>query len=181
MADDQLVSGLRCGDGLAFETLVKRFETPLYRYFLASHGDAQLAGEQSVDCFSELVRAMPKMSGGDRQLRPFVFAVARNVLRRSWRARARPAAPLDSAEEKADPRPTPAAVAESQDEHARLIGAIRSLDPPTRDALLMHYVEQMPLAEVAAAIGEPLGTIKSRLHRGRHRLAALLQPSTPSP
>ena len=84
-ADDEFVRSLRRGEAEAYEVLVRRFEVPLYRYFLASHGDPQLAGEQSTDCFSDLVESLPKMLGGSEQLRSFVFAVARNVLRRQWR------------------------------------------------------------------------------------------------
>src|SRR5690349_10394549 len=79
----EFVERLKAGDAAAYEVLIERFEAPLYRYFLASHGDAQLAGEQSADCFGDLVGSLPKMAGGSQQLRAFVFAVARNVLRRS--------------------------------------------------------------------------------------------------
>ena len=66
---------------------MRHFESLLYRYFLTAHGNPQLAGEQSADCFGDLVEVLPKMSGGAAQLRPFVFGVARNVLRRQWRRR----------------------------------------------------------------------------------------------
>ena len=85
MAEDEFVRLLRKGEAEAYETLVRRFEGPLYRYFFASHGDPQLACEQSADCFGDLVESLPKMLGGAEQLRSFVFAVARNVLRRQWR------------------------------------------------------------------------------------------------
>ena len=61
---NEYISGLRAGDADAYETLVRQFEVPLYRYFFASHGDPQLACEQSVDCFSDLVESLPKMTGG---------------------------------------------------------------------------------------------------------------------
>jgi RNA polymerase sigma-70 factor (ECF subfamily) len=64
---------------------------------------------------------------------------------------------------------------ETAEESARLIQAIRSLDEPTRDVFLLRFVEQMPVAEVALAVGEPVGTVKSRLHRGRLRLQKILQ------
>ena len=87
--DGEFVRKLKAGDPQAYEALVERFEAPLYRYFLASHGDEQLATEQSADCFGDLVESLPKMTGGSEQLRAFVFAVARNVLRRSWRSQKR--------------------------------------------------------------------------------------------
>lgn len=171
----EYLGSLRKGDADAFEELVRRFETPLYRYFFASHGDPQLAGEQSVDCFSALVESLPKMRGGPDQLTPFVFAVARNVLRQQWRRQSREFAPLSSAAEAVDDSPTPEAAIAAVEEQAALIEAIRSLDQTTCDVFLLRFVEQLSMAEVAEAVGEPIGTIKSRLHRGRCRLHDILQ------
>lgn len=174
-APNEFIRSLRKGETDAFEALVCRFETPLYRYFLASHGDPQLAGEQLADCFSDLVESLPKMSGGPEQLRPFVFAVARNVLRLEWRRQGRAFAPLGSAPEVIDDLPAPDAVVEADEESARLIEAIRSLDQPTCDVFILRFVEQFSIAEVTEAVGEPIGTVKSRLHRGRKRLQDILQ------
>jgi RNA polymerase sigma-70 factor (ECF subfamily) len=174
-ADDEFLRSLKKGEADAYEALLRRFEAPLYRYFFASHGDPQLAAEQSADCFSDLVESLPKMSGGPEQLRSFVFAVARNVLRRQWRRRARECARRVSATEAIDGRPAPEVAAETAEECSRLIEAIRSLDQPTRDVFLLRYVEQMSVAEVAEAVGEPIGTVKSRLYRGRRRLQEILQ------
>jgi RNA polymerase sigma-70 factor (ECF subfamily) len=63
----------------------------------------------------------------------------------------------------------------------RLIAAIRSLDEPTREVFLLRFVEQMSIAEVSATIGEPIGTVKSRLSRGRKRLIEILNPLEQSP
>jgi len=172
---NEYLRSLRKGDADAYEALVRRFETPLYRYFFASHGDPQLACEQSVDCFSDLVESLPKLTGGPDQLRPFVFAVARNVLRRQWRRQAREFAPLSSVPETIDNSPPPDATIVAAEESAELIEAIRSLDQTTCDVFLLRFLEQFSVAEVAEAVGEPIGTIKSRLHRGRQRLHKILQ------
>lgn len=173
--DYEFVRGLRKGESAAYEALVCRFEAPLFRYFLASHGDPQLAGEQSVDCFGDLVESLPKMTGGAQQLRPFVFAVARNVLRRQWRRRSRECEPLASASQAIDRWPAPDAAVESAEDNARLFKAIRSLDEPTRNVFLLRFIEQLSIAEVAESVAEPIGTVKSRLHRGRQRLQEILQ------
>jgi RNA polymerase sigma-70 factor (ECF subfamily) len=174
-AENEWLAGLRRGDSAAYEILVSRFEGPLYRYFLANHRDAQLAGEQSGDCFAELVRALPKMKGGPEQLRAFVFAVARNVLRRGWRDNHAHDESLEVAGGVAYPGPPPDLSAEHREELARVLEAFRELDPPTREVLVLHCIEQLPLAEVAAITGEPLGTVKSRIHRGRQRLDVVLR------
>jgi RNA polymerase sigma-70 factor (ECF subfamily) len=173
--DDEWLANLRRGDARAFERLVSQFEGPLYRYFLASHGNPQLAGEQSADCFGDLVRALPGMTGAAAQLRPFVFAVARNVLRRSWRRRRREAANSEAEVERLCDRPQPDVAAEHREEVARVLHALDELDAETRDVFVLRYIEQMSLAEVAEVVGEPVGTVKSRVHRGRQRLEALLR------
>jgi len=177
-ATNEFIRSLKNGEADAYEVLVRRFEAPLYRYFFASHGDPQLAGEQSVDCFSDLVESLPKMSGGPEQLRPFVFAVARNVLRRQWRQQVRKLEPLDLAAEAIDDLPTPDAAVVADEQSAVLIEAIRSLDQATRDVFLLRFVEQLSIAEVAESVGEPIGTVKSRLHRGRRRLQEILQSTS---
>jgi RNA polymerase sigma-70 factor, ECF subfamily len=180
-AEEDFIRGLKTGDPDAYEALVRRFEMPLYRYLLAAHGDPQLAGEQSADCFGDLVEALPKMSGGAEQLRAFVFAVARNVLRRQWRRRIRERhESADLARAECSSRSANAAI-EADEEYARMIGVIRSLDPATRDVMLLHYVEEMTVAEVAAATDEPIGSVKSRLHRGRKRVLEILQSESKSP
>jgi RNA polymerase sigma-70 factor (ECF subfamily) len=173
--EDEFVRKLKVGEADAYEALIRRFEAPLYRYFLASHGDPQLAGEQSADCFGDLVESLPKMCGGAVQLRPFVFSVAKNILRRSWRNQRRELIALSMSEEPTDNWPSPDVAAETVEETVRLIEAIRSLDEPTRDVFLLRFVELMPVAEIAAAVDEPVGTVKSRLSRGRQRLAEILR------
>jgi RNA polymerase sigma-70 factor (ECF subfamily) len=179
MHDDATwLAGLRDGDDGAFELLLQQFEGPLYRYFLASHGDAQLAGEQSADCFGDLVPAMKKMTGGPEALRAFVFGVARNVMRRTWRrAKTRPL-PLDNAADRVDERPSPVTAVGDRDELDRLFQALNDLDQSTRVVFVLAYIEQFSLNEVAELTGEPIGTVKSRIHRGRQRLSELLESNT---
>jgi RNA polymerase sigma-70 factor (ECF subfamily) len=173
--DDEFVIRLKAGDEHAYECLVHHFEAPLYRYFLAVHGDCQLADEQSANCFSALVECIPKMTGGAAQLRPFVFTVAKNVVRSHWRIRTRERTRPLSQAELLDHCSAPDAAMQAAEKSERLIAAIRSLEQPTRDVFLLRFVEQMSLAEIASVVGEPIGTVKSRLHRGRQRLQKILQ------
>ena len=61
--------------------------------------------------------------------------------------------------------------------------AMRQLDPDGRAIVVLHYFLGMPLTEVAATLGIPIGTVKSRLHRalGEMRIAVGTEPTTPSP
>lgn len=55
-----------------------------------------------------------------------------------------------------------------------LMQAMRLLTPACREAIALHHLVDLPIEEVAALVGAPVGTIKSRLSRGRQQLAALL-------
>jgi RNA polymerase sigma factor (sigma-70 family) len=118
------------------------------------------------------------MVGGAAQLRSYVFAVAKNVLRRQWRRRTRERTQPLLAAELVDDWPAPDAAMQAEEESERIIAAIRSLDESTRDVFLLRFVEQMSLAEIATAVDEPIGNVKSRLHRGRRRLQEILQSTS---
>lgn len=173
---DVYLAELRRGQPAAIERLVSDYEGPLFRYFLACHADPAVAGDQSAETFVELVRALPKMRGGFGQLRGFVYAVARNVERRRWRQRPTGDRPLEAAADVACRSRGPDEAAETNEQLTRALEAIGRLDPITRDIFVLAFVEQHPLAEVAATLDMPLGTVKSRIHRGRQELQAMLVP-----
>lgn len=66
------------------------------------------------------------------------------------------------------------------DEHLALMAALRRLPLPQREAIALHYLADLPVAEVASCLGVPVGTVKTRLSRGRAALAVLLS-SHPDP
>jgi RNA polymerase sigma-70 factor (ECF subfamily) len=72
---------------------------------------------------------------------------------------------------------TPVAVDDALDAHSRrqrLEEAVTRLPPDQRRCVVLHHIEGLSLEDIAKLEGAPLGTIKSRLHRGRARLATLL-------
>ena len=62
-------------------------------------------------------------------------------------------------------------------DHVALVAALRRLPAEQRRALVLHHVADLPVAEVAAETGVPVGTVKARLSRGRAALAASLEGS----
>lgn len=60
------------------------------------------------------------------------------------------------------------------DEHLIVVDALRRLPEPQREVLTLHYLADLPVLEIAATLGVPEGTVKSRLMRGREALAAVL-------
>jgi RNA polymerase sigma-70 factor (ECF subfamily) len=72
-------------------------------------------------------------------------------------------------------RPEPAASLDAEDRE--VIAALQRLPLPLREALVLHHCLDLPVEEVAAHTGVAAGTVKSRLSRGRERLAELLAPA----
>lgn len=93
--------------------------------------------------------------------------VALNRLRNTWRHAAvvrRFAAAV----------PGPIASLDLGPEHVALVAALAGLDPDQRLVVVLHHVADREVADIAAELGIPVGTVKSRLARGRAHLAELL-------
>ena len=76
---------------------------------------------------------------------------------------------------------TPAAVPGMSGDRVALLAALRRLAPPTREAVVLHHLADLSVAEVAATLDVPVGTVKARLARGRATLARLLCDEEPVP
>lgn len=70
--------------------------------------------------------------------------------------------------------PTAEAVPGLSPDRLALLAALRRLPRPTREAVVLHHLADLPVHEVAATLGVPVGTVKARLSRGRAALARLL-------
>lgn len=62
----------------------------------------------------------------------------------------------------------------TEPDHVALVVALRRLPEAQRRAVVLHHVAGLPVADVAAETGVPVGTVKARLSRGRAALAVLL-------
>lgn len=72
---------------------------------------------------------------------------------------------------------TPSAYDDLPDDRLALLAALRQLPASQREAIALHHLADLPVAEVAATLGVPEGTVKARLSRGRSALALLLDPT----
>jgi len=97
--------------------------------------------------------------------------VAVNVARSRWRRMLRWAHLLPALA-------TPPSYADLPEEHLALMAALRQLPLAQREAIALHHLADLPVAEVAHTLGVPEGTVKARLSRGRAALAALLSAPT---
>jgi RNA polymerase sigma factor (sigma-70 family) len=169
--DADLIERSGRGQPEAFVTVVARHEVAVYGFL------ARRAGRQAADdLLAEVwLRAFAGRAGYDPRhgdARPWLYGIARNVLRGHWRAIAREA--LGTARPTIDPWDD---VIDRLDSAAgaRALGpALRALPAAEREVLLLVAWEQLTPAEAAAVVGVPPGTARSRLHRARSALRLAL-------
>lgn len=144
-----------------FETSYRRLVGQLYGVC----GDLTEAEEVVAEAFARAVQHERTFAGLDNP-EAWLRTVAVNVSRSRYR-RARMAATR---------APAPANPPTLDHERLALMAALRRLPAVQREAIALHHLADLPVAEVAECTGVPIGTVKTRLSRGRATLAVLLSP-----
>jgi RNA polymerase sigma-70 factor (ECF subfamily) len=167
-SDLDLVAALNAGDASAFDALYYRYRDRVLRLayrFTANHADAQ---DVLQETFSYLYRKFP----GFRltaSMTTFLYPVVRNLSLELIRKRR--TATTSSADVLAD-MPGFAAAPDEAQTRADLAAAMANLSPEHRQTVLLRFVDDLTMEEIAAATAVPVGTVKSRLH---HAIAAMRQ------
>lgn len=169
--DRELVYAARVGDEGAFDALFYRYRNGIYRLSLAITKDPQAADEIVVDTFARAYRALARLEPDDT-LRPWLYRVAINEsYDRRPRAGAIASSLEDAAEEvAAGEERSPSALAEREETRRVVLAALDTLDEKHRSVVVLHYLSELALAEIALVVGAPIGTVKSRLHYALRRL-----------
>ncbi len=177
-SDRVLVYAARSGDERAFDVLFYRYRDGIYRLSLAITKDAHAAEEIVVDTFARAYRALGRLEPDDT-LRPWLYRVAINESY-DRRPRATSSSLDDGAEEiAASEDRSPAAIAERAEARRVVLAAVDRLDEKHRSVVVLHYLSELALAEVAVVVGVPVGTVKSRLHYALRRLRTYLSSHPP--
>jgi RNA polymerase sigma-70 factor, ECF subfamily len=179
--DDVLLRRAAKGDEESFTALYRRHQGPLYRFALRMTGNAWAAEEVVQDVFMTLMREPKKYDPGRGPVGAYLFGIARNRVMKHLERLPREL----SLEEKngngvragdaAVNRFTPAHWAEQQERTERVRAAVLELPAEFREAVVLCELEELSYEEAAQLSGCPIGTIRSRLHRGRALLLAKLE------
>jgi RNA polymerase sigma-70 factor (ECF subfamily) len=169
--DAELVAQHARGEHGAFDEIVRRYEQRVY-VIAARMCGASDAYDVTQEVFINALRALRRFRG-DAQLGTWFHRVAVNASLDHLRKRKR--APLSLADEETRPDPTPGpderAIASSR--AAAVQAALRDLSPDHRAVVVLDLAGS-DYSEIADTLGVPVGTVKSRLHRARLELAAML-------
>lgn len=176
---ETLASRARDGDRDAFAALVEQSHATVYRLVLRMLSDAAESEDVVQETYFRAWRALPRLRQTDAVL-GWLCRIARHAA--LDRVRKRKRRPIPSPDEQllagamhdlvaAD---DPGRAAESAELRQLLLATIASLDDKYRVVFLLREVDGMSYDEIAQALGCPVGTVESRLHRARHKLAAKL-------
>ncbi len=148
----------------AFETLYRRHRDYVTRVALRFGADREAAVDVLQETFLYLLGKFPPAGDGlalTAQLRSLLYPVAKNLTLSFLRQRSR----LDDAEEfDPDRLPAPVAFDPADRDPAWLSSAVSRLSAERREVLLLRFVDDMSLQDIADTLSIPLGTVKSRLH-----------------
>ncbi|MDI3384859.1 RNA polymerase sigma factor SigM [Streptomyces sp. B-S-A8] len=165
------------GDPDAFGELVRRHRDRLWAVALRTLGDREEAADAVQDALVSAYRAAHTFRG-QSAVTTWLHRITVNAcLDRARKAASRKTSPVDDTErleQLLEPHESASAPAERHDLHRQLIEALGTLPPDQRAALVLVDMQGYPVAEAAAVLGVPTGTVKSRCARGRARLLPLL-------
>ena len=173
-ADDQ--------DALA--QLVARYRTPLFNFACRFLADREAAEDVVQETFLRCLRNRHKFAD-IQHVSTWLYTITANLAKTELRRRKRwhwvPVANEEKEEEGSyyvpvDPGPLPDQRAQSSGVHQTVVEAIGKLPPEFREAVLLRDLNGLSYEEIANITNSPLGTVKSRVNRGRLRLHAKLRP-----
>jgi RNA polymerase sigma-70 factor (ECF subfamily) len=177
-SDEELLVRVASGDATAFAALFRRRRTAVYRFALHMTGAPAAAEDVTQDVFLAVMHDAPRYEPARATVTAWLCGIARNHARRRLQ-RDRLVLPFVE-DEVEDSIGIPAAHADPLDDLTRaerleaLRKAVLSLPLKYREAVVLCDLQEVSYADAAAAIGCALGTVRSRLHRGRSLLAAKL-------
>ncbi len=171
----------RQGDQDAFEQLVRAYEKRVFALTLRMCGNPEDAAEAAQEAFLAVWQGL-KSFREEASFSTWLYRLASNacvdLLRREGRHRAAAGPSLDDGElNPTDTAPTPQEAAERTELRSQIEAGLRALPPEYRQVLILREMHQLSYGEIAEALSLDVGTVKSRISRGRKRLRKFLLES----
>jgi RNA polymerase sigma-70 factor, ECF subfamily len=169
------VSQARAGDAAAWDTLFRRYQLPLYVYVFELAHDEQASLDIVQETFINAARHLDTLRE-DRKFGSWLFGIAHQKCIQRWRKQAREEMLRDDfagAQAEFDAAPDDLLIREERE--AEFMNLLNQLPPPQRSVLLLHFVEDFSLEEIAGITRVSVGTVKSRLHYAKKSLRKIYE------
>jgi RNA polymerase sigma-70 factor (ECF subfamily) len=180
VSDEELIARARAGDEDSFGEFVRRHMDAVHRWMVRAVGEGD-ADDMTQDVFLRAYRGLPRFRD-QAPPRAWLAAIADNAIKNRYRSRSRFRRIFAS-------EPSPDLLADrdsggaSPEDHAQVresketvLGALQKLPPDFRLPVVLRDLEEWSYEEIAASLELPIGTVKSRIARGRGQLRAILAP-----
>lgn len=178
--DRSLAAALDAGEETAYEALILRFEQPVFGVVSRLLDDPTDAPDVVQEVFIKIFRNISNFRG-ESSLKTWIYRIAVNEARnhRRWfgrhRAKELSLEPPDAgsaglSDWLADPSPSPFEASLDHEVHALVEEALQKISPTYRTAVVLREVEELSYDEIAGILEISLGTVKSRIMRGREAL-----------
>jgi RNA polymerase sigma-70 factor (ECF subfamily) len=191
--DSALLQGLRSGQETAYESLIQRFEQPIYNIISRLLDDPADAADVVQEVFLKVFRNVGTFRG-ESSLKTWIYRIAVNEARnqRRWFSRHRRQEVNLEADEPGDgyqnwlpdPGRSPFEVTLDHETQGLIEAALAEVNPKFRAALVLREIEGLSYEEIGEILEISLGTVKSRILRGRDalkkHLAGRLEPASHS-
>ncbi|HZY62600.1 MAG TPA: sigma-70 family RNA polymerase sigma factor [Edaphobacter sp.] len=167
---------------LSFEQIVQDHQAMVFRTLFRLTGSREHIDDLAQEVFLRLYRALPSFRG-EALITTYLYRIAVNVAQDEWKRRRRSDRPLISISEDEsaweDRLPHPGRNAEQQMEEREFQMSVekhlQKLSSIERSILVLYHQEERSYEQIAAALGMPIGTVRTHLHRGRKKLREALQ------
>jgi RNA polymerase sigma-70 factor (ECF subfamily) len=160
---DELIRQAKAGDRRAFDALVGPLVNPAYRLAFGMLHDREAAEDAVQEAAFKAWRKLSNLRDGSG-IKPWFFAIVANQCRTIRRSRWWSVLRLGDSDQRS------LQIEDRIVRGADLRQALRRLNDDQRLAVVLHYYLDLPLEEVAAIVRAPVGTVKSRIHRGLEQI-----------
>lgn len=172
------IASARNGDEAAFGELVQKYQKRVYALTVRMCPTPELAEEAAQEAFLSAWQGLPFFRG-DAAFSTWLYRLASNacvdLLRKERRHQGTSLDDDTAGAEIPDTRPTPEEAAETKELRAQIEAGLRQLSPEHRAVLILREIQQLNYEEIADALSLDLGTVKSRISRGRRQLRDFLK------
>ena len=167
MTDERTVVQAQAGDSGALESLMRRYDQPMLRYFFRLSRDPELARDLRQELFCKLLSVLPRYDARKSAFKTWFYRLARNLaIDRIHRRRGREVQPFDEGtfvELVSGDAPRAAASAgELKDALSQAVSRLPEID---RSIIALKHEAELTFAEIGRTLGMPESTVKSRLYR----------------
>ena len=172
--DEQLpVAAARAGNSAAWDALFRRYQLPLYVYVYELLRQEQTALDVVQETFINAARHLGSLRD-DAKFGAWLFGIAHQKCQQHWRKPPRTEPLDDRFDEFPGEEPLPGELLIRAEQEEEFMSLLNQLTEVHRSVLLLHFLEDFSLDEIASVTGVGLGTVKSRLHYAKKSLRALL-------